>query len=115
MKEFIVKNARVVDPSRGIDEVGEICVKDGVFCDHGAVARVGPDHVFQPRHLRGIQRLGGRLAHAHRSSARHPALCGRRRRGVCVRALRAEKDINLKNNSKRQAPRKFETFGAHAA
>ena len=33
MKEFIVKNARVVDPSRGIDEVGEICVKDGVFCD----------------------------------------------------------------------------------
>lgn len=31
MKEFIVKNARVVDPSRGIDEVGEICVKDGVF------------------------------------------------------------------------------------
>lgn len=32
MKEFIVKNARVVDPSRGIDEVGEICVKDGVFC-----------------------------------------------------------------------------------
>lgn len=23
---------RVVDPSRGIDEVGEICVKDGVFC-----------------------------------------------------------------------------------
>ena len=32
MKEFIVKNARVVDPSREIDEVGEICVKDGVFC-----------------------------------------------------------------------------------
>lgn len=33
MKEFVVKNARVVDPSRNIDEVRDVCVCGGKFAD----------------------------------------------------------------------------------
>ena len=33
MSELLLKNARIVDPARNIDEVGDIAVADGVIVD----------------------------------------------------------------------------------
>jgi dihydroorotase len=38
MTSFVLQNVRIIDPSRNLDEVGSIVVKDGVIVDAGASA-----------------------------------------------------------------------------